>query len=200
MRSRRRMETSQKYPEAQRKRTNLFFSLTEVWCLPAPSATKPEEGKFVVDSGASMHMLSRKDLNAAELENARVWKSPTTVVTASGEVQTNEEATMYVKEFDLFVTLKLLEHTSTLTRRILRRTRKLQRVDQWYVTTPHKKWQTDTVQHGKLRSDCGPWLIDRLFQLDYTYISNIVITGSQIASSTSTGRPVARTSRNRKKS
>ena len=33
-----------------------------LWCLPAPSSTKPEERKFVVDSGASMHMLSGKDL------------------------------------------------------------------------------------------------------------------------------------------
>ena len=33
-----------------------------------------------------MHMLSRKDLNSAELETVRVSKSPTTVVTANGEV------------------------------------------------------------------------------------------------------------------
>ena len=72
---------------------------------------KPEEREFVVDSGASMHMLSGKDLNSAELETARVSKSPTTVVTANGEVQTNEEATVYVKDLDLFVTVKLLEDT-----------------------------------------------------------------------------------------
>ena len=58
-----------------------------------------------------MHMLSRKDLCAAELETARVSKSPTTVVTANGEVQTNEEATVYVKGLELFVTVKLLEDT-----------------------------------------------------------------------------------------
>ena len=58
-----------------------------------------------------MHMLSRKDLNSAELETARVSKSQTTVVAANGEVHTKEEATVYVKELDLFVTVKLLEDT-----------------------------------------------------------------------------------------
>ena len=55
-----------------------------MWCLPAPSETTPWEREFFVDSGAS---------------------------TANGEVQSNEEATVYVQEFDLFVTGKLLEDT-----------------------------------------------------------------------------------------
>ena len=88
-----------------------FFSPTNEWCLPAPSIIKPEERQFVVDSGASVRMLSRKDLNSDELETVRVSKSPTTVVTANGEVQTNDEATMYVRELDLFVTVKVLEDT-----------------------------------------------------------------------------------------
>ena len=75
-----------------------LFSLAEIWCLPAPSVMKPGEREFVVDSGASMHMLSRKDLNSAELETGRDSKSPTTVVTANSEVHTEEEATVYVKE------------------------------------------------------------------------------------------------------
>ena len=36
-----------------------FFSSPENGCLPA-STLKPEERKFVVDSGASMHMISKK--------------------------------------------------------------------------------------------------------------------------------------------
>ena len=88
-----------------------FFSPTEVWCLPAPSVIKPEEREFVVDSGASMHMLSRKYLNSAELETVQVSQSPTTAITANGEVQTKEEATVYVKELNLFVTVKLLHDT-----------------------------------------------------------------------------------------
>ena len=44
-----------------------------------------------------MHMISEKDLNSAELETVTTSRSPTTVITANGEVQTNEEATVYVK-------------------------------------------------------------------------------------------------------
>ena len=72
---------------------------------------EPDEREFVVDSGACKHMVSKKDLNSAELETVRVSKNPTTVVTANGEVQTREEATVYVKQLDLFVKVVLLEET-----------------------------------------------------------------------------------------
>ena len=38
-----------------------FFTPSEDRCLPA-STLKPEEREFVVDSGASMHMISKKGL------------------------------------------------------------------------------------------------------------------------------------------
>ena len=41
----------------------------------------------------------------------RVSLSPTAVVTANGEVLTKEDATVYVRELDLFVTIMLLEDT-----------------------------------------------------------------------------------------
>ena len=47
-----------------------------------------EEREFVVDSGASVHMVSKTDLNSAELETMRTSRSPTTVMTANREVQT----------------------------------------------------------------------------------------------------------------
>ena len=56
-------------------------------------------------------MISKKDLNSAELEFVTTSKSPTTVVTANGEVQTNEEATVYVRELDIFYTMRVLEDT-----------------------------------------------------------------------------------------
>ena len=65
----------------------------------------------MVDSEASMHMLSRKDLNLDELETVRVFRNPATVITASGEVQTNEEATVYVHDLELFMTVQNLEVT-----------------------------------------------------------------------------------------
>ena len=62
--------------------------------MPAASTIKPEDREFVADSGASMHMASRKDLNKAELETVKISKNPATVVTANGEVLTKEEATV----------------------------------------------------------------------------------------------------------
>ena len=58
-----------------------------------------------------MHMISKKDLNCAELETLTTSRSPTTVITANGEVQTHDEATVYVKELDIFLTMKVLEVT-----------------------------------------------------------------------------------------
>ena len=48
-----------------------------------------------------MHMISEKDSNSAELETVTTSRSPTTVIIANGEVQTHEEATVYVKELDI---------------------------------------------------------------------------------------------------
>ena len=70
-----------------------FFSPSENRCRPA-SNLKPEEKEFVVDSGASMHMISKKDLHSAEMDTLTKSCSPTIVITANGEVQTHEEATL----------------------------------------------------------------------------------------------------------
>ena len=137
---------------------------------PSAICNKPEERELVVDSGA-MHMRSRKDLNSADLETVRVSKSPTTVVAANGEVQ-KEEATVYAKELDLFVTMKLLEDTPAVLSRgkTLPRSRIFLRVDQWPETITHQRWQTNKVQHGQLRTNRCPLFTDTLFKLSYTYI------------------------------
>ena len=87
-----------------------FFSPSENRCLPA-STLKPKEREFVVDSGASMHMISKKDLSDAEMDTLTKSCSPTIVITANGEVQTHEEAIVYVKELDVFLTMKVLDNT-----------------------------------------------------------------------------------------
>ena len=58
-----------------------------------------------------MHMISKKDLNDAEMDTLTKSCRPTIVITANGEVQTHEEAIVYVKELDIFFTLKVLENT-----------------------------------------------------------------------------------------
>ena len=80
-----------------------FFSSPENRCLA--STLKPEEREFVVDSGASMHMISKKNLSEAEMDTLTKSCSPTIVITANGEVQKHEEAIVYVKELDVFLTM-----------------------------------------------------------------------------------------------
>ena len=58
-----------------------------------------------------MHMISKKDLSDAEMDTLAKSCSPTILITANGEVQTHEEATVYVKELDIFLTMKVLEDT-----------------------------------------------------------------------------------------
>ena len=65
--------------------------------------------KFGVSDGATMHMLSRKGLSGTRHYTS--IQKRTTVVEACGEVQTNEEATMYVYDLDLFVTAPIVKDT-----------------------------------------------------------------------------------------
>ena len=82
-----------------------LYCLSEAWML-APSSKKPEEREFVVDSGASMHMQSKKDSSSFKLDIFPKSRNPTTVITANGAVQTSEKAQVYVHDLDLFVTLQ----------------------------------------------------------------------------------------------
>ena len=61
-----------------------------------------------------MHMISKKDLNSAECDTSTTSRSPTAVITANGEVQTHEEATVYVRELGIFLTMKVLEDTAAV--------------------------------------------------------------------------------------
>ena len=105
VRPQRRMEPGKGYLLTQKKVT------AEAWVMPAPSPAKPEERHIVIDSGASMHMLTKNYLNSGELKTLKRSRSPTTVVTASVEVQTNEEAQACAHDLHIFVTVQFLEDT-----------------------------------------------------------------------------------------
>ena len=133
-----------------------FFSPSENRCLPA-STLKPEEREFVVDSGASMHMISKKDLSDDEMDTLTKSCSPTIVITANGEVQTHEEATLYVKELDIFLTMKVLENTPAVLSlgNLCDENGYSYEWIKWSKTTSHQKRDSDTLQYGELRSCCG---------------------------------------------
>ena len=137
-----------------------FFSSPENRCLPA-STLKPEEREFVVDSGASMHMISKKDLSEAEMDTLTKSCSPTIVITANGEVQTQEEAIVYVKELDIFLTMKVLENTPAVLSLGKLSDENGYSYEWINGQKPHliKKRNSDHLQHRELRSYCGSRLV-----------------------------------------
>ena len=164
-----------------------FFSATNEWCLPVPSVIKQEEREFVVDCGASMHMLSRKEMNSAELETVKVSKRPTTVVAANGEVQTREEATVHVREKDLFLTTMLLEDTPAF----LSHGKLCENHGYSYHRTSGPKPQL--IKNGR-RIECNtanyvpivvPGLSTGSSSSATPYISNIIIAGSRSSNTAS---------------
>ena len=108
------MGLGEKCLQAQNTDKTTFYSPIVARAMPVPTSKFPEEQEFVFDSGVSMHMLSKKDLSLEELETLRRSRTPTTVVTAKGEVQTNEEAQVYVHDLDLFVMVQILDDTSAV--------------------------------------------------------------------------------------
>ena len=67
-----------------------------------------------MDPGAAVHMISKKGFDSADLETVTASRSPMTVITTNGEVQTHEEATVYVRELEKFLSMKLLEDTPAI--------------------------------------------------------------------------------------
>ena len=129
-----------------------------------------------------MLLVSKKDLNSAELETMRTSRSPTTVMTDNGEVQTREEATVYVKELDVFVKVMLLQETPAVL--------PLGKLCEDHGYTYH--WTSGQKAHltkkGK-RIDCNishyvPFVVPGLSTSSSTtstlYFFNIFITGCRI--------------------
>ena len=133
----------------------------------------------MVDSGAGMHMVSKKDLKSAELETMRMSRNSATVMTANGEVQTREDATKYVKELDLFVTVMLLEETPAVLSLV-----KLCEDHEFFYhwtggqkPTSHQKRKSNQLQYIELRTIRCPWFVNEFLHVIFTNFFNIFIAG-----------------------
>ena len=167
--------------KSQKKDKVTLHSPAEDWALPAASTKEPEEREFAVDSGASMHMVCKRDLNSAELVTMRTSRRPTTVMTANGEVRTTEEATENVKQLDLFVTVMLLEETTAVF--------SLGKLCEDHGYTDHcTSGQKPHLTKNGNRINCNrsnnftirsPWFIDQFLYNAHTYFI-IFITGFRI--------------------
>ena len=63
----------------------MFYVPGEVKAMPAPTSKRPEEREFVVDSGASMHMMSKKELSSQEMRTVQLLEE-TPAVLSLGKV------------------------------------------------------------------------------------------------------------------
>ena len=162
----------QKHIQAQRERQS-YIPLAR-GRMGAPGCVR----EFVVDSGASIEMVSKRDLNSAELETMRTSRNPTTVMTANGKVQTREEATVYVKELDLFVTVMLLEetHRSYFAREALRESWVYLPLVWRSKTTSNQKGQENLLHDLKLCTIRSPWFNDEFLYKAHTYFFFIIAT------------------------
>ena len=156
-----------------------LYSPVEEWVLLAASTKEPEERVCGGFGSEYAYGQQERELNSAELETMRTSRSPTAVMTANGEVQTREEATVYVKELDLFVTVVLLEETPAVL--------SLGKLCEDHVKTYH--WTSgrkpQLTKKGKSidcsLSNCVPFVVPGLstssFEIIHTYFFDTFITG-----------------------
>ena len=69
---------------------------------------------FIIDSGASNHIVSIENLTPPEKESIRPIAEPFAVETANGAVTIESEVDIYVRELDVHITAHLLQDTPTL--------------------------------------------------------------------------------------
>ena len=102
-------ELAKKFLKLKKRHSYILFTFWGV-DFACRIHNKPR-GKRVCGRFWSKHAHGQQDLNKAEFETMRISKNPIMVETANVEVQTEEEATVYVRELDLFVKVMLLENT-----------------------------------------------------------------------------------------
>ena len=93
-------------------------------------------------------------------------------------MQTNEEATVYVYDLDLFVTLQILEDTPAVCR--LENSAKITDNHMSGPVVRNRIWSKmaeNPMQHGKLCAYRCPRIINRFLQLECKCVSYIVNAG-----------------------
>ena len=73
------------------------------WC--SEEVEEWEEIELMVDSGASMHLVSRSTLTKREKQTLRTMRTPIRLQTANGIVWVTEEVDIYIQELKITVLL-----------------------------------------------------------------------------------------------
>ena len=92
------------------RKSNILFTFGKIGaCLHQLLNLRKENLLSTPERGCTWS--AKEDLSVAEMDTLTKSCSPTIVITANGEVQTHEETTVYVRELDIFLTMKVLENT-----------------------------------------------------------------------------------------
>ena len=67
--------------------------------------------RYIVDSGASFHLVSKNNLNSKERYTIVSLDRPIPIQTANGEVELNEKVRVYVHDLNVHVWAHLLPNT-----------------------------------------------------------------------------------------
>ena len=140
------------------RKSNILLTFGKL--VLSASNLKLEEREFVVDSGASMHVISKKDLRHFDEivqsydSHNRQWRSAD-AWRGNGVCQ----RIGYILDYE-----SPRKHASSIVaRKALRWKRKFLWMEQWSKTTSHSKREEDSMQHGELRSYCGSRLVKFVF-------------------------------------
>ena len=98
-----------KIPGSYSENRHWFFKPTPTNNAPSPPTRTSREREFIVESGASLRMMSKSDLTSEEQETVRKSKDPSVTMTANGRTHTKGEGTVFISDLDMSVQVKLLK-------------------------------------------------------------------------------------------
>ena len=109
----------------------------------------------------------RRNGDSAEIQD------PTVVVTATGELQTNEKAQVYVHNLDLFVTVQKLDDTPAVLSLGKLCEQHGCRVGHPSKVTPDQTREEYPMEDGKIRTSCCPWIVVQFWYQFVFYMANV---------------------------
>ena len=167
---------------SSRMRTKLRFILQ----LKQGKCKRPEEREQQLIQEHQCTWWAKQDLSSDELDTLRRSRNPTVMLTASGEVHTNEEAQIFVHNLDLFVIVAVTggNASSPITGKTLRRPRILLWVGQRSKTTVDQRGGDNWMQNGQLRTFCRSSVI----QIWERFAGNIDTAGLVVNKSSSVAK------------
>ena len=160
----------------------MFYIPGEAKVMSTPVTSKrPEEREFVVHSGASMHMMSKKELSSVEMGTVERSRNPTVVLTANGEVHTHEKA-QGVRSWLESVRNRATTRGNTccpVAMQALQRPRILTWVGQPSRATIDPKWEKHYLQDRQFRISCRCRVICQFWMQFVFYNATTRIVGTR---------------------